>query len=434
VLRWICAALTLALLAGVGIYAWRGQYARYLLDDYCTAAKLRDLGFVDAMLWHRNHWSGRYAYFAVKALPESIGPQTAPFTPGITILAFCAAAMWAVRRVTKDALLAASTGLAIVFATIDGTPDILAADGPIVWETVTLTYMLPLVLYCFWAVLFVATGSIVRRCILSALLLFVAGGLSETSLAAQGALTAGVLFYTIIRRMPDARKIAACGFLATIASVLVTVTAPGNATRMSELPPQPPLAHAIGEAFRLAYHYLGSNVFVGGSSLVAILGCGLLAGCTRDRRDVPTLLFLALTALGALVASLLPSTWVLGGSPPPRALHVSSFFFVATLLFIGAAAGAARPRTNIVAAMLLVLAVPITLGTAWTVIGTMDAGRAHATEIERISEILRTSRGQDVTIQSPYTVREQLLSPDRKFWTNVCICEFYGVRSLTAVR
>src|SRR5690242_3656045 len=72
VLRWICAAVALALLAGLVAYAWRGSYARYITDDYCTSVKLRDLGFVDAMLWHRNHWSGRYAYFAVKAIPEAI--------------------------------------------------------------------------------------------------------------------------------------------------------------------------------------------------------------------------------------------------------------------------------------------------------------------------------------------------------------------------
>src|SRR3990170_3567765 len=88
VLRWICVALALALFAGLGVYAWRGSYARYNTDDFCTAFKLRDLGFADAMLWHRNHWSGRSSYFAVKAIPEAIGPQTTPFTPAVTILLF----------------------------------------------------------------------------------------------------------------------------------------------------------------------------------------------------------------------------------------------------------------------------------------------------------------------------------------------------------
>lgn len=435
VLRWICAAVALALLAGLSAYAWRGHYARYITDDYCTAFKLRTLGFKDAMLWHRNHWSGRYAYFAVKAIPEAIGPGTTVFTPAVTIALFCAAAIWMVRRATKaGALLAAMTGLAIVFAAIDGTPDILAVGGVIMWETATLTYMLPLVLYCVWAALFFVDLSIAARCTLAAVALFVAGGLSETSLAAQGALTGGVLFFAIVRRLPKARKIAAWSFFMTLAAALVSVTAPGNVVRMSELPPQPPLTRAIYDAFRLTYSYVGSNVFIGGASLVAILGCGLLLGRTRDRREIPSLAFLALIALGAFVTSILPATWMLSSSPPPRALHVSNFFFIAMLLFVTAAIGAAKPRAQLAATLLLVLALPLTIRATSVVMDSMEEGRKHAAEVERIGAILRANRGKDVVIRSPHAIAERLLVRDPKFWTNVCICDFYGARSLSVTR
>lgn len=427
--------MALALLAGLAAYAWRGSYARYITDDYCTSVKLRDLGFVDAMLWHRNHWSGRYAYFAVKAIPESIGKGTTPYTPSVTIALFCAAAIWAVHRTAKPgALLAWTTGLAIVFAAIDGTPDILAVGGVIMWETATLTYTLPLVLYCLWAGVFFTSASLSVRCALSAILLFVAGGLSETSLAAQGALAGGVLFFTIVRRLPEARKIAAWGFFVTLVSALVSVTAPGNVVRMSELPPQPPLTKAICDALRLTYSYVGSNVFVGGASLVAILACGLLLGRTRDRRDAPALLFLALIALGAFTTSILPSTWMLSSSPPPRALHVSNFFFIAMLLFLAAALGAARPRVQMIAAVLLVLAIPLTLRATSVVVDSMDEGRKHAAEVDRIGAILAASRGKDVVIRSPHALAERLLVRDTDFWTNVCICEYYGARTLSVVR
>lgn len=271
-------------------------------------------------------------------------------------------------------------------------------------------------------------------CALSAILLFIAGGLSETSLAAQGALTGGVLFFTIVRRLPEARKIAAWGFFMTLASALVSVTAPGNVVRMSELPPQPPLTRAIFDAFRLTYSYLGSNVFVGGASLVAILACGLLLGRTRDRRDAPALLFLALIALGAFTTSILPSTWMLSASPPPRALHVSNFFFIAMLLFLTAAIGAARPRVQLVAAVLLVLAIPLTLRATAVVVDSMEEGRKHAAEVDRIGAILSANRGKDVVIRSPHALAERLLVRDTDFWTNICICEYYGARTLTVTR
>jgi hypothetical protein len=427
--------VALTLLTGLAVYAWRGSYARYITDDYCTSVKLRDLGFVDAMLWHRNHWSGRYAYFAVKAIPEAIGKGTTPFTPAVTIALFCAAAIWAIQRTAKPgAALAWTTGLAIVFASIDGTPDILAVGGVIMWETATLTYMLPLLLYCLWAAVFFMSSSLAVRCTLSAILLFIAGGLSETSLAAQGALTGGVLFFTIVRRIPEARKIAAWGFFVTLASALVSVTAPGNVVRMSELPPQPPLTRAIFDAFRLTYSYVGSNVFVGGASLVAILACGLLLGRTRDRREVPALLFLALIALGAFTTSILPSTWMLSSSPPPRALHVSNFFFIGMLLFVAAAIGAARARVQMIAAVLLVLAIPLTLRATSVVVDSLEEGRKHAAEVDRIGAILRASPGKDVVIRSPHALAERLLVRDPAFWTNVCICEYYGARTLSVTR
>lgn len=434
-LRWICAAVALALLAGLAAYAWRGHYARYITDDYCTAFKLRSLGFVDAMLWHRNHWSGRYTYFAVKAIPESIGQSTTVYTPAVTIALFCAAAIWMVRRAAKTgALLAATTGLAIVFAAIDGTPDILAVGGVIMWETATLTYMLPLVLYCVWAALFFADLSVSARCGLAALVMFVAAGLSETSLAAQGALTGGVFFFTIVRRISEARKIAGWSFFVTLVGALVSVTAPGNVVRMSELPPQPPLARAVFDALRLTYSYVGSNVFIGGASLVAILACGLLLGHTRERREIPSLAFLALIMFGAFTTSILPATWMLSTSPPPRALHVSNFFFIAMVLFASAAIGAARPRTQVAAIVLLALAIPLTIRATAVVMDSMEEGRRHAAEVERIGAILRANRGKDVVIRSPHAIAERLLVRDPKFWTNVCICDFYGARSLSVTR
>lgn len=435
-LRWTCAAFALALVVALAAYAWRGIYSRYITDDYCTASKLRNLGFVEAMKWHRTNWSGRYSYYAVKAIPEAIGPGTAPVMPALMIVSFCVSMIWTIRRAMDPGpLVAAASGFAVVFATIDATPEVLAVGGPLIWETGSITYMLPLVLYAAWAGVFFGPRSLGLRCALSAAILFVAGGLSETSLAAQAAIAGGALFVAVVRRLPDATRIAATGFAATVLSALVSVTAPGNVRRMSELPPQPPLLDAIGEALRLAYRYVGSNVFVGGASLVAIVGCGLLLGTKRDRRDLPVLLLLALTCLGAFIGTLVPSTWMLSTSPPPRALHVSNFFFIATTLFLAAALAACRPAgASIAAAVLLVLSVPIALHSAATVVNTFEEGRRHAAEVDRIAAILRASKGKDVRIVSPYAIGARLLVPDAEFWTNTCICDYYGVRSLVVTR
>lgn len=433
-LRTFEAALALALVAALAVYAWRGTYTRYVTDDYCSASRLRNTGFAAAMRWHWTQWSGRYSYYAIKAIPEAIGPVTAPAMPAVMIALFCALSVWALRRIARDALLATLCGLALVFTAIDATPDVLSAFGPLMWETGALTYMLPLLLYTLWLGLFFAPRSLAARCILGAVAMFVAGGLSETSLAAQLGLAGGLLFTTIVRRMPDARKIAAAGLVATVAAALLAASAPGNVKRMAGLTPRP-LAEAIGDAFRLAYRFIGSNVFVDGAALVVLLVCGLLLGMTRTRVELSTILLLALTAFGAFVASILPSTWMLSGSPPPRALHVTIFFFAAMLFALAAALGVLRPRLARIATPLL-LAVSIAIAALSTarVAETFDEGRRHAAEADRIAAILQKSAGKDLTIRSPYAIAERMLFADRTYWTNTCICDYYGVRSLTVTR
>ncbi len=422
VLRSICA---LALLAALAAYAWRGAYTRYVTDDYCSAARLRNLGFAEAMQWHWTQWSGRYSYYAIKAIPESIGPTTARVIPALLIALFCACAVWALRHVTGDAVVC---GLAVVFATIDATPDVLSPFGALFWETGALTYMLPLVLYTLWLGLFFVP----RSTIAGVLLMLMAGGLSETSLAAQLALTAGMLLVTFVLRARAKMKLAVASFLATILSAIVFASAPGNAKRLSGLAAQPPL-DAFVETFRLAFRYIGSNVFVEGAALIVILAAGLLLG--RSRTELKTLLLLALTAFGAFVASIAPSAWVLSGSPPPRALHVTTFFFALLLLALAAVFGRCKwGLTPFTPAVLLVVSIAIAGMSIVRVTRTFDEARRHAAEADRIDAVLRANRGRDVVLRAPLALAERLVFADPSHWTNRCICDYHGVRSLTVTR
>ncbi len=431
-LRSLCAALALALFAALAVYAWRGTYTRYLTDDYCSAARLHNLGFASAMRWHWTEWSGRYSYYAIKAIPESIGPVTARAIPALLIALFCACAVWSMRRVTRE--LALLCGIAIVFASIDATSEVLSPFGSLLWETGAMTYMLPLIFYTLWLGLFFAPRSLVARCVLSAVVMLIAGGLSETSLAAQLGLTAGVLFLAIVKRMPDALKIAAASFVASVIATLIAWSAPGNAKRMSELHPRP-LLDAIGDAFRLAHVYVGSSAFVDGAALVVVLACGLLLGMTRARTELVTILLLALAAFGAFVASMLPSTWMLAGSPPARALHVSTFFFAAMLFALATALGIVLPRLARVATpVLLVLSIAIAVLSIVRVIESIDDGRRFAAEADRVALILRTNREKDVTIRAPYALAERMVFQNPDEWTNRCIADYFGVRSLTVTR
>jgi hypothetical protein len=431
-LRLGIAALAVAVFAALAVYAWRGQHARYITDDFCTAATLHRYGFFGAMKFHRVAWSGRYSYYAIKAIPESIGPSTAPVMPAVMIALFCAAGAWTIRRVTGSALVAALGGGTIAYAAIDATPEVLTIGGPLMWETGTVTYMLPLILYTIWAGLFFGTAR--WRWIVGALVMFIAGGLSETSLASQCAMTGALTLIALLRKWPEVTRIAAAGFAASILSLVLVATAPGNEVRMRRLPPRQPLLTASVKSVGLAYDYIGSVAFSEGKALLLVLLCGAVIGMVT-RTNIAAALMAAAAALCGYAASFLPGMWMLSMGPPPRALHVTNFFLIAALLPLMAAAGTARSRAvRTLAPALLVIAMVIPLLSARFVIGTFPTARAGAAELDRIERIMRANRGRRVVIHSPWAIAERALVAEPEFWTNRCISDFYGVRSLRVTR
>ena len=423
--RLLFGAVTIIVLAALAAYAWRGSYARYHSDDYCSAARLHDLGFVEAMKFHRTHWSGRYSYFAIKAIPESIGPGTARVMPMLVMTLFCGACVFAMRRMASP-LVAVMAGVTIVFATIDATPDILEVWGPLMWETGLLTYMLPLVLYALWAGLLIDG----RAWVVSALLMFVAGGLSETSLAAQGAITLGALL--IVRTRPQVR-FALAGLAATLGALAVMATAPGNHVRLANTAARQALLPAIAQALSSAYTFVGSHLFLAGAALIVVLLVGILAGA-EGRVRVRTCLLAALTSLAAYVATMLPSTWMLSKGPVPRALHVSVFCLAAMLFALGLAAGAVRTRIARIAAVLLVVAIIVPIGSAIGVMRTMPEARYGAAQLDGIASTLHAHRGEEITVRSPWALAQRVLSKDPQYWTNVCTADYWGARSLRVTR
>ncbi len=429
--------LLAAVVVALGAYIWRSSYTRYITDDFCTASALRRHGFVGAMKFHRETWSGRYSYYAAKAIPEAIGPATAAFVPGLMIVLWAASAAWTARRVavSQSRLSGILAGLTIVFAAIDGTPDVLTVGGPLAWETGVITYMLPLVLYTVWAGLFFGSGSVIVRCVVAAALMFVAGGLSETSLAGQGVIAAGALVAALLLRRKDLLRVAASGFAATLLSLLLVASAPGNAVRMQRLPPQPPLAAAVADTLSMSYHYIGSIAFSDGASLLLILFCGMILGVTTPRFDLRSALLAAAIAAGAYIATFLPAAWMLGGGPPPRALLVTSFFWVAMVFPLAAALGAAKPRAvRFAIPGFAVLALVAAMHSTRVTVRTVEQGRIGAAEMERIATILRAHPRQNVVIHSPWVIANRILVAEPEFWTNRCISDFYGVRTLRITR
>lgn len=411
------AALTASLLLALFAFVWRGTYTRYVTDDFCTAHVLRSQGFARAMSHHRESWSGRYTYYAVKGALEAIGPVTARFVPGVLIALTAVSAAWVIggRRGTM-------AGAAIALAAVDAAPDPFGFYGPVMWETGALTYMLPMILLLLWGGLF-ARG---RGAAAGGVLLLAAGGLSETSLIAQCVLVAGALAFSVRHRDNVRARIAGAGLIASCVAAVIVVTAPGNALRAASAQARQSLTGAALQSLGFANDFIGSHVLLEGSMLIVVALLGTLAPVRLA--DRPRWIEAVLVLVAAYGASFLPSSWWLSVPPPPRALYVSQFLLILAVYAAGAAL-----RTTVVPVVLIVAAlIPLSSGVA--TIRTIPAARRDAAHADRIAELLRPARGQDVVLRSGWALQTAYIVNDPAHWANHCICRYYGLRSLRVVR
>ena len=430
--------LCAALLAGLATYSWRGWYARYFLDDYCTAAALQELGFADAMKYHRDTWSGRYSYFAFKAALESIGPATARVTLTLMLVLLLFAFWYALRRIVPERSALAMAVLGGTFLVLDASPSLLNVDGTYFWETGYVTYVLPLVLITIWLGLFTSTRSIASVCVASAALMFVAGGLSETSLAAQGALAAGLLLMALYLRNRRAVWIAGSSLIATLLALAVVASAPGNAVRAATYPTRLSLADAAMRALGYANTFIGSYVFMGGAAFLVVIGAGFVVGIVSPRVRPAVAGAFAALAVVAYVVSFFPSAWLLPTSPPPAAMDVPTYFLMLAVFAAAGAGGRAMadrgPQVLKGATILLLVLSIVPLWSTVSNVRAIPGDRERAARMDRLDETLRASRGRDVVVTERWPLAMRTLDGDEKHWSNVCVSRYYGLQSVRVKR
>lgn len=436
-----CAILAAALLVVLSAYVWLGTFTRYLTDDYCTAATLNEHGLIEAMRLHREAWSGRFAFYAIKGMLESIGPVTARAVPGLMTILLAVAAAWAFRRVLGEGAgrFALVAGLTVAYANLDTAPSRESRFGPFLWETGAITYMLAALLIAVWIGILVSRGSLAGRCVASFVLMLVAGGLSETSVASQGALTAGVIVLAVSIRERSIVWIAMSGLGGTLSALSIMASAPGNSLRMETIGPRSGILETAGRTLQMGNAYLGSHILVEGAPLVIVLVLGFVAGIIFPRVRASAAAGSAMIAFASYLASFAPSAWILPAGPPARALYVSNFFLIA-LLFASFAAIGSKVRSadqrhleRVAAAALLVLVV-VPIRSTVAVAHWIPQERAAARKADAVDLFLATQRGRRIVLVSPWAVASRFATKDPGHWTNRCVSRFYELDSLSVVR
>ncbi|MFO1422663.1 MAG: DUF6056 family protein [Candidatus Competibacteraceae bacterium] len=212
-------------------------------DDFCYAAKARQLGFFGAQAFWYENWSGRYTlnftYTAFSLLGDIF--KIYHFPPIILLISTWLGFCFVIAKVSRgqiSKLFIFLTGGICTVLFISGTPNIAQT---FYWPGGSFTYQIPNVLLLFLLGLLIwrettAIGKYTRILIfsLSSLLVIIIIGANEISLL----LTDAILFCGTVHALwtqRDSRAFWIGLLLIAIGAALVSVSAPGNYQRYASL-------------------------------------------------------------------------------------------------------------------------------------------------------------------------------------------------------
>lgn len=212
-------------------------------DDFCYAAKARQLGFIGAQAFWYEHWSGRYTLNLVYTAFSLSGDlfKIYRFPPIMLLISTWLGFCFLIARITQKQVstprifLLGGIGTVLFIA---GAPDIAQT---FYWPGGSFTYQIPNILLIFLLGLLIwrettAKNNRLRILIflLSSLLVIAIIGANEVSLVLTVAILGGGVIYALrIRR--DSGVFWTGLLMIAIGAVFVSVLAPGNYQRYADI-------------------------------------------------------------------------------------------------------------------------------------------------------------------------------------------------------
>jgi hypothetical protein len=347
-------ALLLVMLSSLALFAYLGTFTRYMADDYCSAAALKNDGFWGAQSYWWQNWSGRYSFSFVISLVELLGLRIVPILPGMVIALWLFSLVWGTLplfkklKVSHDvagALFLSSVALWSTYRSVDDYPQI------VFWQTGILTYPVSIILF------FIGLGLAVRRTaapvgikwwelLLWFVYAWIAGGFSETGVVIQIALLAILLLVVALTKNKHKKiyfPILLAALIGSVVSLLVIALSPGNAIRSAGFQSIPPIAQSFFGSIIETFSFLPS--LAGRHTTLFVFG--LLAGAFFVYYFIPVdlqfsksllVIYLAASLLFVLMgiwAGIVPAYLLRGGVPPQRVLLFAYFLAACLAIFWG---------------------------------------------------------------------------------------------------
>ncbi len=454
--------LTVVVAAILAIFIGLSWFNYPAADDFCFAAKARDLGFFRAQAFWYEHWAGRYtlnAAWTALMMPADI-IRAYRWPPVILLVLTWLGFSFFLGRAAQGQLAKPFSlllgGVATVLF-ISGIPDVAQT---FYWQGGSITYQLANVLLLFLAGLLIWRETTVISHRLRTLIFWTSGllviaiiGANEISLLLTGSIVCGGASYALWTHR-DSRAFWIGLLVVALIAALISLLAPGNYERYSGIATDSMLRPAPWLAASLYLPWVALRILYWLSNLGLWLSAFILLIITFDfarsrfyvngkfRKSLlilPALwisLIFLLSAIGFLIncyplperaESVIYLLFLIGWPPA---------FIIITHGLIGANAGFYNRRLITPALALFVVSL---LGTPNVFEAYKDAyrGYRYGQEMQaRIAHIqAEKQRGEtDITVDSlshpPRTLFATEIATDPSNFRNQCMSEYYQIKSI----
>ncbi len=456
--------LVLAIPPGVviALHAYIGSFSRLMADDYCTLYFTNRLGVLrTAWYWYLN-FAGIFARSVLNKILLLIGPDhTSMIVPGILIV-WVAVTTWAFYLLVEKEIPIKSKGWASLALSITFIYLVLLFSPQLTqslyWWGGFSAYTAPLILGTFYFALFLLMikrqwnrNVFVLWNIVSFLMAFGLGGISESfSPSFILVIIFGIGWGWITKRLNKEHPafwFLGAGLLGATLALIIMISAPGNAIRMSYFPAHPSIIEMARISIKGYIDFLMAILnqpqrWTG--MLGAFLGSLLLGTYSSAKTTPANWAPLGILGLGVFFAFLCfpPAVYGTAEPPPNRVLVISSFFLAVSILASGYVSGkwlSSRGSDNFIhnAANIFVLATIVLLCySTWITSQNLYASRSifieFAEKWDRVHlQILQAKANGDESITIPAMDNWAGLerpNENERYWPNKCISAYYGIQ------
>jgi hypothetical protein len=451
-----------------------GTFSRYLADDYCASSYLYTSQNIFEATWRAYLlWANSYSRLMFGQLIEFGGVSGMRAMAGVELVIWVILLAWLfhemasllrVRIPGAGSVWLACTAIALSLYQTSALYQILY------WRTGLIPYSLPLLWFVGIAAYFLRyVGKPYDKSrarwagVLFVILVFVAGGLSETTSGMQVGMmfVAALLVWWTMRlhQRRDALTFLVAGLVTAIIAISIMAVSPGTSNRLNRIMQNPPISHPIelsGDVILYTSQFI-LDVFKSYPLLVLVAlsssFCILFLAFSTNRKDglnnSPTRLSWALLIVPVIVFvvigfSYAPSAFV-RTFPAARARYASHFVLMLGLMIEGGLLGifaaqmrslVQRNRVQIAVAILLAALIVHPLRAAPRVYALHYIYQAFATRWDARDALIRQAVADGETdlvvvqLDAPGGVGEYKGNP--RDWINRCVARFYGLNSIIA--